>query len=174
MNPTQVINNIKRSFNAYAEEALAPSNAAVNFDLDPFDTSGLTEWFAIRYTGCSSESSGMGDLVTEDSEVKGRIHRVSCEISAWRRADPQRSGLGDMADMLISLCEIPSITLYDYTDPENPVECGTMSIQPRKGRFTPSWSGGAPVYKSSSDLYSDLETAGFILEFDLITITELE
>ena len=172
MNSTQLINNIKRSFNSYASDALSP--AAVNFDIDPFDTSGLTEWYAIRYTGYLSESSGMGDLVDEDSEDKGRVHRVSCEISAWRRADPQRSGLGDMADKLISLCEIPSISIYDYTDPEDPVECGTMSVQPRKGRFTPSWSGGGPVLKSASDLYLDLETAGFILEFELITITELE
>ena len=85
LDPSQLINNIKRSFNHYLETDLTP--ATVNFVQDPFDTSEMTSWYAVRYVGYSSEPTGMGDLIDEDVDTEGRFHVLVSEVSAWRRGD---------------------------------------------------------------------------------------
>ncbi len=59
LDASQLINNMKRSFNVYIGNGLDP--AVVNFDEDPFDTGGLTAWYSVRYTGFSTEPAGMGE-----------------------------------------------------------------------------------------------------------------
>jgi hypothetical protein len=172
LNASQIVNNIKRSFNRYVGNTVSP--AAVNYDEDPFDISGLSAWFAVRYTGYSSEPTGMGDEVEENTEAVGRFRLVNCEVSAWHRDDPQRTALGAMADILVAMCETPSIVLYDYTNPQNPVECGTVYVRPIIGRFTPTWGGGGPVRKTSSDMHAEAGLVGFVLELELKTIAEVD
>jgi hypothetical protein len=172
LNPTQEVNNIKRSFNRYIADAVSP--ATVNYDQDPFQTTDLDSWYSIRYTGQTTEPTGMGDLIGEEDESKGRFRVVNCELSAWCRNDPQRAALGPMADMIVVLCEAASITLYDFADPENPMACGTIYLRPLRGKFAPVWGGGGPMQKGSSDLYTELRLAGFVLEVDLLTISEAQ
>ena len=171
LNSTQVLNNLKKTFNAYVAAQL--SGSTVNFDDDTFDTAGLDDWYAVRYTGQASESSGMGESIEAETSTEGRFHVVGCELSAWHRADPQRTSLGDMADKLVVITEAGSISLYDYADPENPVECGTLYFRPLKGTFTPKWGGGGRVTKSSSDSHTELDLVGFIVEMELITLAEV-
>lgn len=171
LDATQILNNLKRSFNAYLATALEGSS--INFDEDPFETAGLESWYAVRYTGLRSESSGMGELIEEDESTEGRFHALNCEVSVWSRDDPQRATLGDMVDKLIVLVEEASISLYDYSDPENPVECGKIYIHPQTGSFTPKWAGGGPVLKSSSDKHAQGGITGFVLEIELITLAEV-
>jgi hypothetical protein len=171
LDPTQVVNNVKRSFNAYVSAGLGP--ATINFDQDPFEADGLESWYSVRYTSYSTEPSGMGEMIEDDESTKGRFHVVGCEVSAWRRDDPQRAELGGMADELIALCEEPSITLYDYADPENPQECGKVYLRPRLGTFTPIWSGAKPIWKADSERHERGRIVGFVLELELITLAEV-
>ena len=171
LNPSQVVNNIKRSFNAYIADAVAPAD--VNFDQDPFDTESISSWYAVRYTGYSPEPTGMGDLIEDSSETRGKIHAVKCEVSAWCKNDSQRGALGSMADILMSSCEAASITLYDYADPEDPVASGTIGLYPSRGTFTPVWGGAGSVWKTSSDAQSGAGIVGFVMELELKTITEV-
>ena len=137
LDPSQILNNMKRSFNVYLENGLSPT--PVNYDEDPFDTSDLTSWVAVRYGGYSTEPTGMGDLIDEGTSERGRFHILKCEVSAWRREDPQRAGLGGLIDELVALCEAPSVPFHDYADPENPVDIGTIRLKPVRGSFTPRW-----------------------------------
>jgi len=168
LNSSQVVNNMKRSFNRYIGEKLG--DAAVNYDVGSFNTERLTEWYAVRYTNFCSESVGMGDSIDEGG-TRGRFHVLECELSAWCRGD--RAALGEMADMLTSSCEIPSIPLYDFADPENPVACGKIYLRLKDGKFVPSWGPHSQVLKSSSDIYLRAGIVGFILNIELITIAEV-
>jgi hypothetical protein len=172
LNPSQIINNIKRSFNNYISTAVAP--ATVNFDQDPFDTASLSSWYAIRYSGISTEPTGMGDLIDESGTGRGRIHVVDCELSAWSGNDPQRASLGSMIDILIAACEAPSITLYDFSDPDNPDECGALALHPTHGTLTPTWGSGRAVWKTSRDAQIGAGVVGFVLELKLTTIAEVD
>ena len=167
LNASQIINNMERSFNVYLEDALGEEN--INFNEDPYETGGLESWYAIRYSGYSSESTGMGDLIDEDTDVEGRFHTLNCEVSAWRRDDPQRTELGAMVDELMSLCEAVSITFYDFADPENPVSIGKIRIEPGRGSFTPSWGGG----KSGGETHLEANIVGFLLEVELIVVAQI-
>lgn len=171
LNASQILNNLKRSFNAFVATQLEA--AEVNFDDDSFETSGTDAWYAIRYTDLRSESTGMGDLIDPDNPDQGRFHIAACEISAWHREDPQRVSLGGMVDKLIVISETESFQLFDYSDPENPVEAGTVYIRAKKGAFTPRWGGGGPVLKTSSDAHAAGEMVGFVVELDLITLAEV-
>ncbi len=173
LNPSQIINNIKRSFNAYLESVLA--HTTINFDEDPFETGELTSWYAVRYVGYSSESSGMGDLIDEDTNAEGRFHVLKCELSAWCRDDSQRVSLGEMIDNLVAISEAPSVALYNYADPENPVEIGTIQLKPSRGVSTPPWSGSAGgVLKSSGDIHAEGRMVGFVLEMNLTVLAEVD
>jgi hypothetical protein len=173
LDPSQIINNMKRSFNVYVGNTLG--EAEVNYDEDPFDTAGLASWYSVRYAGYSSESSGMGDLIDENSATKGRYHVLKCELSAWSRDDPQRAELGSMVDAIVALCEAPSVTFYDFADPENPVSIGKIYLRPGRGTFTPPWGGKerGSVLKSSGDVHSDARMVGFVMELDLVGIAEV-
>jgi hypothetical protein len=167
LNASQIINNMERSFNVYLEDALGEEN--INFNEDPYETGGLESWYAVRYSGYASESTGMGDLIDEDTDVKGRFHSLKCEVSAWRRDDPQRTELGAMVDELLSLCEAESVEFYDFADPEDPQLIGTMKVRPGRGSFTPSWGGG----KSGSGTHIEANMVGFVLEVELIAIAQI-
>jgi len=171
LDPTQITNNMKRSFNAYLAGEVAPST--VNYDEDPFDTSGLTSWYAVRYQGYSSEPTGMGDLIEEHVATKGRYHALKSEVSGWVRDDPQRSSLGEMVDKLVSLAEEPSITFYDFADIENPVQIGKIYLRPAGGSFSPTWGGGGNVSKSSAEVHAEGRMVGFVLEVELVAIAEV-
>ena len=171
LDATQVVSNVKRSFNRHIADSVEP--ASVNFDEDPFDTDDLTSWFSVRYTGYRSEPAGMGDSIDEQTDAKGRIHRIGVEVGAWCRDDPQRLVLGDMADKILSACSQAAIALYDFTDPENPVEIGTLYLQSKEGKFTPTWSSGGVIRKSSSDAHLQARMVGYVLELDLVTIAEV-
>ena len=174
LDPSQVVNNMKKSFNAYIAGGVTPVN--VNFDEDPFGASGLDEWYAIRHRGLSSEPVGMGDLIEEDSLQQGRFHVLKCEVSAWHRDDPQRAGLGDMADTLVSLCEAARVTLYDFADPDEPVNIGTMKMRSGNGSFTPVYGGGKAsglVSGSDSEMYAEGRIAGYVMEVELVAVAEI-
>ena len=167
-NPSQIVNNMKRSFNKYISAIIVSGN--INFDQDPFDTDNLDDWYSIRYKEHDSSGTGMGNLIEAATEKKGFRHRLACEIGAWRRDDPQRTGLGDMIDKLVSLSEAGSVNLYDFTDPENPVQSGTMYISPSKGKFLPKWDGGN---KTIRDEYVRQNIVGFILDIDLLVVAKV-
>jgi len=171
LDASQMVNNMKRSFNKYMAEGLAP--AVVNFDEGDFDASGLAIWYTIRYRKLRSESAGMGDLIEEDSLQQGRLHILGCGISAWSRNDLQKYGLGGMADKVIALAEAVSVTLYDFDDPEIPVDIGEMKIRPGDGVFTPVGGGEAPVSSSESEVYSEEGIAGFVFELELVTVAKI-
>ncbi len=171
LDPTRIINNMKRSFSAYLAGEVAPST--VNYDEDPFDTSGLTSWYAVRYRGCSTEPTGMGDLIEEHVATKGRYHVLNAEVSGWARDDSQRLHLGEMADKIVSLAEEPSITFYDYSDIENPVQIGKIYLRPAGGSFSPVWGGGGDVSKSNGEVHAEGRMVGFVLEVKLVAIAEV-
>lgn len=167
LNPSQIINNMERSFNVYLQSALTEEN--INFNEDPYETAELESWYAVRYSDYSSESTGMGDLIEEGTDVEGRFHALKCEVSAWRRDDPQRTELGAMVDQVMSLCEVESVTFYDFADPENPVSIGTLRLKPGRGNFSPSWSGG----RSGGRTHLEANMVGFMLEVELIAVARI-
>jgi hypothetical protein len=169
-NASQIINNMKRSFNAHLGTAL--EETAINFDQDTFDTVGLDSWYAIRYTGYSSEPTGMGDIIDSSGSV-GRFHVLQCELSGWAREDSQRLTLGGVVDGIIAICETASIPLYDFSDPDDPDEIGDMRLVPSDGKFSPSWGSAGGLGKSSADLQSDMRIVGFTMEFRLTAEAEV-
>jgi len=172
LNPSQIINNLKKSFNGFLATELSGEN--INFDQDPFETGGLTSWFSVRYMFYRSEPVGVGDYIDDDTDTKGRFHILKCELSAWSRDDEQRVDLGDMADMVMEIAEAESITLYDYDDPEDPESVGKIKIQPGDGNFSPVWGGASGgVLKSSGDMHADLRLKGYVQEITLSTIAEV-
>ena len=159
LNASQLINNLKKSFNRYVANEL--SGDTVNYDLDPFDTTGLSSWYSVRYTEFQTEP-------------QGRIHVVGAELSAWCRHDEQRAELGDMLDKVMAIAETASITLYDFADPENPVSIGKVMIKTAGGAFTPVWSGSmGGVLKSSGDIHADHRLKGYVQKITLTTIAEV-
>lgn len=162
-NATQVLNNIKRSFNKFLGKTLEGST--VNFDEDTFVTEGLDSWYVVRYGGCISNGTGMGNLVEESALDRGFYHTINAEIAAYHSNDPQKYDLGAMVDELLLLAETPSIPLYDFTDLEDPDESGTIYISPGKGTFAPAWSGGGK--NGSAEEYRRREIVGFILDIRL-------
>ncbi len=171
LDPSQIVGNMQKSFNVYLEDGL--TGETVNFNEDPFDTGGLESWYAVRYVGYSTESTGMGDLIEEDTSQEGRLHVLECEVSAWCRDDPQRAELGEMVDKVMALCEVAAVTFYDFADPRNPVEIGDMWLRPQRGTFSPVWGGGGPVWKSSGDEHAEAGVVGFVLEMNLVAIAEV-
>lgn len=170
LDPSQLINNMKRSFNAHVENAL--TGATVNFDEDPFDTDGLDTWYAVRYAGYSSEPVGMGEVV-DDSGTEGRLHVLGCEISAWSRSDSQRYDLGAMIDEIVNISEIGMITFYNFADPEDPVDIGKIRLKAGKGSMTPGWKGSENVWKSARDVHAEKRLVGYVLEMELAVIAEI-
>ncbi|MCK4721069.1 hypothetical protein KAU08_10435 [bacterium] len=171
LNASQIINNLKRSFNVYLETSLP--GATVNFDEDPFETDGLDAWYAVRYSGYSSEPVGMGEFI-DDTGTKGRLHRLGCEVSAWSCGDSQRENLGDMIDLIMDCCEAGLVPFDDFADPQDPVNIGDMRIIVGVGSMTPLWGGSkGPVLKSSSDIHAGKRLAGFVLEIELEVISEI-
>jgi hypothetical protein len=47
-------------------------------------------------------------------------------------------------------------------------------VRPIIGRFTPTWGGGGPVRKTSSDMHAEAGLVGFVLELELKTIAEVD
>ena len=168
---TEILNNIKKSFNAWLAGEL--EGETINFDKDPFRTDGLESWYAVRYSGYSSESTGMSDLISESGTQKGIYRILDAEVSAWSRDDEQRATLGEMADKIMELCEEASITLYDFEDPENPVEAGSIYLSAKKGVFSPKWSGGSGVWKTDSDAHERMRVVGFVLEVEMRVLAEV-
>ncbi|MFH1676415.1 MAG: hypothetical protein ABIC40_05250 [bacterium] len=168
---TQILNNIKKSFNAWLAEEL--EGETINFDGDPFRTDDLEAWYAVRYAGYSSESTGMDDIIAETGTQKGMYRILDAEVSAWCRDDKQRASLGEMTDKLMELCEEVSITLYDFEDPENPEETGLIYLRAKKGVFSPRWSGGSRVLKTDSDAHERMRVVGFVLEVELRVLAEV-
>ena len=169
LDASQIINNMKKSFNTYIESSM--SGATINFDEDPFDTDGLESWYAVRYTGFSSEPVGMGEVV-DGNGANGRLHILNGEVSAWSCNDSQRAILGGMIDAIVALMEAGMITFYDYADPEDPVEIGKMRVKPGKGAMTPGFRGGKYVWKSSRDIHAEKRMSGYVLEVELTVIAE--
>lgn len=170
IHPTRIVNNLKRSFNRHLENAVKPSK--VNYDDESFDTSALLSWYSIRYMELETESPGMGDLIDESKGTRGRIHRLNLEMGAWTRNDPQRIELGLMVDRILSICGARSIPMYDFADPENPEECGTILIIPRKGLFSPAWTGGGGILRTSSNAHAASGITGFVMKIELKTLAE--
>ena len=56
---------------------------------------------------------------------------------------------------------------------KDPVDSGVIYLQPKKGKFVPSWGSGGPVYKAFNDALIDAGIVGFIMELDLLTIAEV-
>ncbi len=166
---------MKRSFNAFLSTEL--SGSTVNFDQDPYDTSGLDSWYSVRYSGYSTESTGMSELIDEDTEKKGRYHVLRTELSAWTRDDLQRAVLGGMVDKLVVIGETVTVLLYSYADPESPVEIGSMLIRPGKGTFTPIWGGGrsseGTVWKSSGDAHAEGRITGYVIDVEIVVVAEI-
>jgi len=172
LNASQLINNLKKSFNRYVANEL--SGDTVNYDLDPFDTTGLSSWYSVRYTEFQTEPVGIGDFIDVETNRQGRIHVVGAELSAWCRHDEQRAELGDMLDKVMAIAETASITLYDFADPENPVSIGKVMIKTAGGAFTPVWSGSmGGVLKSSGDIHADHRLKGYVQKITLTTIAEV-
>jgi hypothetical protein len=175
LDPSQIINNIKRSFNALLSTEL--SGSTINFDQDPFDTSDLGSWYSVRYSGYSTESTGMSELIDEDTEKQGRYHVLRTEISAWTRDDQQRVVLGGMVDKLVVVSETVTVPLYSYAVPESPVEIGSMLIRPGKGSFTPTWGGGrssgGAVWKSSGDEHAEGRITGYVIDVEIVVVAEI-
>jgi hypothetical protein len=170
LDASQIINNMKKSFNTYIENSM--SGATINFDEDPFETDGLESWYAVRYTGFSSEPVAMGEIVDENG-TKGRLHRLNSEVSAWSSNDSQRANLGGMIDAVVALMEAGMIAFYDYDDPEDPDEIGKMRVKSGKAAMTPGWSGNKYVWKSARDIHAEKRIAGYVLEVEIQVIAEI-
>lgn len=162
--PSRVINNLKRSFNKFVAEK-APGET-VNFGDDSFVTDGMSSWYAIRYGNHGTRNTGMGNLIDESSPLKGFIHYVELELSAWHRDDKQKTSLGDMVDILMEIAEANSITLYDFADVENPLAIGKAYLKPEHGKFIPS-SGS-----TGDEVLYEKEVAGFVLTMEIRMISE--
>jgi len=172
LNASQIINNLKKSLNVHIATVLA--GETVNYDEDPFDSSELTSWYAVRYTGYESEPVGIGDLIDDTTDKKGRRHVLKAELSAWSRDDEQRVELGAMVDLIITIAEAGSVTLYDFADPENPVSIGNIRIEPGNGTFSPIWGGASgKVLKSSGEMHAEHRLKGYVQEITLTTIAEV-
>jgi hypothetical protein len=167
---TRLIDTVKKSFNQYIDSATG--SEPVNFDDEAFDTDGLDSWYAIRYAGMKTESPGMGGIVGESTTKHGLINVVNVEIGAWTKDDPQKIELGPMIDTILSNCEVPSITLYDYTDPEHPVSVGKAYLRPKSRKFAPSLGGHMKT--RSSDTLAQSNLTGFVMELDLLVIAEVD
>jgi hypothetical protein len=170
LDASQIINNMKKSFNTYIENSM--SGATINFDEDPFDTDGLESWYAVRYTGFSSEPVGMGE-VADGNGAKGRLHVLNGEVSAWSCNDSQRANLGGMIDVIVALMEAGMITYNDYDNPEDPEEIGKMRVKAGKGAMTPGFRGGKYVWKSARDIHAEKRMSGYVLEVELAVIAEI-
>jgi len=160
LTPSQVINNIKRSFNAYLAAGLTGST--INFDGNSFNTSGLDSWYSVRYLEIASDPAGMGDVIGTDGST-GNIHSVKAEVGAWHRDDPQGVSSGDMIDKIVDLLEESQVTFYDWSDPEDPVESGELALYAGSGSFIP--------FGSDMNL-RDANVRGFLIEVELKIVAE--
>ncbi len=175
LDASQVINNIKRSYNSFVASKVGEAN--VNYDDSSFDTSEMVSWYSIRYAGYSSEPTGMGDFIEENTNQEGRLHILQVELGAWCRNDPQRIALGDMIDIMIDLSETSSVTFYDYSDLEIPSSDGTFKQRPKVGGLTPSWGGrggsGSKVPKSDGHTHTGSDMVGFVMLCELRLVAEV-
>jgi hypothetical protein len=171
LDPSQLINNIKKSFNVHVVAVI--DGATINFDDDSFNTTGLESWYSIRYSDLNSSSPGMGDIIDSDGS-RGLAHSLKGEIGAWIRGDPQHVGLGAMIDNIVSICEQGSFDFLDFTDPENPEEIGIIKIKPGRGSFVPSRVRANAIGGGNEEPRDEGDINGFKLEFELSVISEVD
>ena len=154
---SQKFNEIKRSLHKHLEDNLP--GIEINFDDEKFTPAGNDPFLVIRYPGSHHEPSGIGDVITGDQAgLRGRWHRVDCSLTIYSREDSQKASAGDLFDTVSDLLKAGDITLYDFTDPENPINIGKIYIDQGAGHTGPS-----PVEGRSFDniVKRDLEKAGF-------------
>jgi len=167
---SQKLNEIKRSFHKYLADSLP--GVAIDYDDRDFSPPDDAAFLVIRYRQSSHEDCGIGGVVTGDSpNLRGRWHRIEVNISVYKRDDPQKAAAGELYDNISNLLKIGDITLYDFTDPENPQSAGRIYIDP-----FPADSGPSPISGRLHDYFGkrELTEAGFAWIGLGVTLSVLE
>jgi hypothetical protein len=134
---SQKINETKRSFHKYLADNL--TGVAIDYDDANFVPPTDSAFVVIRYRSVSRESCGIGGVLTGDSpSLTGYWRHIEAHISIYKRDDPQKADIGTLYDTIESLLEVSDITLYDFTDPENPASAGKIYLDTLKAPSGPS------------------------------------
>ena len=124
---SQKLNEIKRSFNKYLDDNL--TNVSIDFDDADFTPPEDAAFLVVRYRGSYFENCGVGGVVSGDQgNLRGRWHRINVSLGVYKRDDPQKTDAGDLHDKVSDLLKVGDIPLYDFTDPQNPVESGRIYL----------------------------------------------
>ena len=154
---SQKLNEIKRSLHKYLEDNLP--GVDIDFDDGNFTPPDDSAFLVVRYQRSHHEDSGIGGVVTGDSpNLRGRWHRIDVNLSVYKRDDPQKAGVGQLYDDVANLMKVGDITLFDFTDPENPQPAGRIYIEP-----LPAGTGPSPSEGRLHDYYNkqELTESGF-------------
>jgi hypothetical protein len=154
---SQKLNEIKRSFFKY----LADNLPAIQIDFDDADFSPPDDspFLAIRFLRSSREPCGIGGIVTGDSpNLRGCRHKIQANLSIYKRHDPQKADVGGLYSTVAALLNAGDIPLYNFTDPEHPVESGKIFLDP-----LPAATGPSPIEGRLADnlMNRELADAGF-------------
>ena len=138
---SQKLNEIKRSFHKYLADNL--SGVQIDFDDEDFSPPDDTAYLVIRYTRSHRESCGIGGVVSGDSpNLRGNWHHIEVNLSIYKRDDSQKAAAGQLHDDVADLLKTGDITLYDFTDPENPQAAGKIYLEPLPAGTGPSPTEG--------------------------------
>ena len=134
---SQKINETKRSFHKYLADNL--SGVQIDFDDKDFTPPTDSAFIVIRYRSIARESCGIGGVLTGDSSsLHGYWRNIEAHISIYKRDDPQKADIGLLYDTIENLLKVGDITLYDFTDPEDPVAAGKIYLDTLKAASGPS------------------------------------
>jgi hypothetical protein len=136
---SQKINEIKRSFHKYLADNL--DGVSIDFDYADFTPTDDSAFLVVRYRRSNFESCGIGGVVSGDQgNLRGRWHRLEAFLAVYKRDDPQKADAGDLFADVSDLLKAGDIPLYDFTDPQDPIEKGKIYFDP-----LPAGSGPSPI-----------------------------
>ena len=167
---SQKINEIKKSLYKYLADNLP--GTSIDYDDSAFAPPDDAAFLVIRFLHSRRENCGIGTVVTGDSpNLRGRWHHIEANLSIYKRHDPQKADTGALYSTIADLLKAGDIPLYDFTDPENPVEAGKIYLDPLPAGTGPSPTEGQLTDNSAHRKFTD---AGFSWAASGITLSVLE
>ncbi len=148
---SQKINELKRSFHKYIADNL--TGVSIDFDDAAYTPPADESFLVIRYHRIEYDECGIGGVITGDEQnVRGRWRRIFASLAVYKRNDPQKADAGNLYDSVAALLTTTTIPLYDFSNPENPVESGMIYLD-----LLPASTGPSPSEPRFLDSSGDRE-----------------
>jgi len=154
---SQKLNEIKKSLYKYLADNL--TGVQIDYDDAAFSPPDDAAFLVVRFLSSRRENCGIGAVVTGDSpNLRGCWHHLETNLSIYKRNDPQKADIGALYSTVAGLLKVGDIPLYDFTDPEHPVEAGKIYLDP-----LPAGTGPSPTEGRLSDnlMNRELVDAGY-------------